>query len=209
MILHLVIIKSRIFTANVTCSSCAECAGAPYIIAVGASGGSIIGDYAFNDCVSITTLVIGNSVTAIGDYAFYGCESITTLVIGNSVTAIGDYAFGKCTGLSSVIIPSLVTSVGDFTFSGCLGLTSVTIIGNSVTTMGRYVFSMSYGLRNAYLGCDLPYDDTSPLFRSSFFEVNVVRLSCAPTSGKMYSYCSNRLLNSYPTVNICSVIGRL
>ena len=39
----------------------------------------------------------------IGNEAFYECTSLTSVVIGNSVTSIGNQAFYRCTGLKSVI----------------------------------------------------------------------------------------------------------
>ncbi len=48
---------------------------------------------AFDDCTSLTSVTIPNSVTSIGDYAFNGCFSLTNVTIPNSVTSIGDGAF--------------------------------------------------------------------------------------------------------------------
>ena len=45
---------------------------------------------------TLTSVVIGNSVTSIGDYAFYVCFSLSSVVIGNSVTSIGKNAFENC-----------------------------------------------------------------------------------------------------------------
>ena len=72
-----------------------------------------IGDYAFDDCIGLTSVTIPNSVTSIGDYAFYGCSSLTSVTIPNSVTSIGDYAFYNCSGLTSVTIGNSVTSIGE------------------------------------------------------------------------------------------------
>ena len=99
-----------------------------------------IGDSAFSDCISLTSITIPDSVTSLGDHAFFKCDSLTSITIGNGVTSIGCDAFGSCTSLASVTIPESVTSLGEFAFSGCSRLASVTI-PDSVTSIGDYAFS--------------------------------------------------------------------
>jgi hypothetical protein len=84
-----------------------------------------IGGYAFSS-LSVTNVIIPNSVVSIGGYAFDGCKALGKVIIGNSVTTIGDYAFQEC-GLRNVIIPNSVISIGDYAFAGCAGLTNVII----------------------------------------------------------------------------------
>ena len=69
---------------------------------------------------------IPSSVTSIGEWAFYDCTSLTSITIPNSVTCIGNSAFSGCAGLTRITIPSSVTSIGNCAFSGCANLTSVT-----------------------------------------------------------------------------------
>ena len=101
-----------------------------------------IGDYAFRNCDSLTSVTIPDSVTTIGDYTFYKCSSLTSITIGDSVTTIGNYAFCNCDSLTSVTIPDSVTTIGEYAFGYCSSLTSITI-GDSVTTIGY----------NAFFGC--------------------------------------------------------
>ena len=79
-----------------------------------------IGEEAFDNCSSLTSVTIPNSVTSIGDYVFSGCSSLTSVTISNSVTSIGRSAFQNCSSLTSVTIPNSVTSIGNSTFYGCI-----------------------------------------------------------------------------------------
>ena len=76
-----------------------------------------IGDYAFRDCDSLTSVTIGDSVTTIGEQAFNYCRSLTSVTIGDSVTTIGNYAFYNCTSLTSVYCKATTPpSLGDDAF---------------------------------------------------------------------------------------------
>ena len=89
------------------------------------NGVTSIGNNAFYDCTSLTSVTIPSSVTSIGEYAFYNCSSLTSVTIPNGVTSIGYRAFDNCTSLTSVTIPNSVTSIGWDAFSGCSALTDV------------------------------------------------------------------------------------
>ena len=104
-----------------------------------------IADYAFHDCIGLTSVTIPDSVTSIGVSAFSLCTGLISVTIENGVTSIGDYAFFGCNGLTSFTIPDSVTSIGEDAFSLCKGLISVTI-GNSVTSIGWNAFSDCTGL---------------------------------------------------------------
>ena len=102
-------------------------------------GVTSIGEDAFWNYTSLTSVTIPDSVTSIGGYAFHNCTSLTSVTIPDSVTSIGGYAFHNCTSLTSVTIPDSVTSIGEYTFSQCTSLTSVTI-PDSVTSIGGQAF---------------------------------------------------------------------
>ena len=58
-----------------------------------------IGGFAFDECESLTSINIPNSVTKIRSHAFCGCKSLTSITIPDSVTEIGKYAFWGCESL--------------------------------------------------------------------------------------------------------------
>ncbi len=98
-----------------------------------------IAAYAFQLCVDLTNVTIGDGVTNIGMIAFLGCYGLPSVRIPGSVTSIGEYAFEYCNGLTNVTIADGVASIGIVAFASCSSLTRVTIPG-SVTTIGKEAF---------------------------------------------------------------------
>ena len=113
---------------------------------------TLIGNGAFQDCTSLTSITIPSSVTSIGSYAFSGCTSLESIIVDENNTAyklidgvlyskdgttLVCYPAGKKD--TSFTIPSSVTSIGRDAFYGCTSLTSVTI-PESVTSIGSFAF---------------------------------------------------------------------
>jgi hypothetical protein len=99
-----------------------------------------IGVSGFADCKKLQSVVIPESVTSIGSHAFRSCISLNSVVIPDSVTEIGSHAFGSCSSLTSIVIPESVTSISDSLLSSCTLLTSIEI-PNSVTSIGSSAFN--------------------------------------------------------------------
>ena len=141
-----------------------------------------IGMCAFRHCRSLTSITIPNSVTSIGGDAFYGCSSLTSIIIPNSVTSIGYYAFRNCSGLQSITIPNSVTIILDYAFSGCSSLTSI-IIPNTVTSIGEGAFYKCINLTSV----TIPNSVTS-IGREAFYGCSGLISVTIPNSVKEISY---------------------
>ena len=98
---------------------------------------------------SITDVIIDNYCKIIGDYAFNNCSSLTSIEIPDSVISIGESAFASCSSLTSIEIPDNVTSIGCSAFKGCCSLQEITLpfVGASKTANNGYdqVFGYIFG----------------------------------------------------------------
>ena len=103
------------------------------------TNGESIGESAFYNCSSLTSITIPDSVTSIGEYAFGNCSSLTSIAIPDGVTSIEYSAFGNCSSLTSITIPDGVTSIGGWAFYNCSSLTNITI-PDSVTSIRENAF---------------------------------------------------------------------
>ncbi|MDE6717130.1 MAG: leucine-rich repeat domain-containing protein [Muribaculaceae bacterium] len=96
-----------------------------------------IGDSAFSECMSLTSVVIPDGVTAIGNRTFYHCPSLESVRIPGSVISIGDYAFTSCKSFNSILIPEGVQSIGRWALQTC-GVKTV-ILPSTIKYFGEEV----------------------------------------------------------------------
>ena len=102
-----------------------------------ANGLNYSGDIVIPESVSISGKTY--KVTSIDSGAFDNCIWVTSVIMGESVTTIKDWAFGNCVGLTAIKIPDSVTSIGEFAFFGCSELETVEL-GESVNSIGERAF---------------------------------------------------------------------
>lgn len=88
----------------------------------------------------IETVSIGENVTSIGNYAFRDCSSLTSISLPDDITGtIGSWAFGQ-TRITSITIPDSITGIGTSIFNGCTNLENITI-GSGITIISARAFT--------------------------------------------------------------------
>ena len=135
------------YTGDIVIPSAVEYEGVTYDV-------TAIGENAFQECSSITTVTIGEKITSIGVSAFWGCWNLEKVIVTNLSNwcsiSFDNYDANPLyhanhlysdmnTEITNLVIPSDVISIGKLAFLKCQGLTSVTI-PNNVTSIGSSAF---------------------------------------------------------------------
>jgi len=98
-------------------------------------------DGVFENCLSLTSVILPNTLTMIGCKTFYGCKSLSSVFIPQGVTIIYGSAFYGCTALTSIDLPSSITNMSDSTFKNCTSLNTFIIRATTPPTINSNAFS--------------------------------------------------------------------
>lgn len=172
-------------------------------------GNSITGidSQAFRDCTGLTSITVPDSVTMIGRYTFAGCTGLTSVTIPDSVTEIGNNAFQGCTSLKSITIPDSVKVISGHAFYGCTGLTSVTL-PDSLTKIGDFVFSGCTGLTSVTIPDSVTVIGDSAFNQCTGLTSVVIPDSVTEIGSNTFSSCTGITSLTWNAVN-CSSKGNM
>lgn len=143
-----------------------------------------IGGNTFAGCTNLTSVKIPDGITSIDYGAFTECESLTSINIPDSVTNIDDWAFGNCSSLSSVVIPDSTTYIGMYAFYWCTNLETV-IFGKNVEEIGWYAFENCISLTDVYYaGTEEEWNEIEQNYNYPLLNATIHFNSTAPEPGK-------------------------
>ena len=107
--------------------------------------------YAFQDCTTLESVAIPNSITSIVHGVFYGCTELRDVTIPDCVNFIGYNAFSHCISLEHIILPDELQELDNYVFMDCFNLKTINL-PDSLTTIGDSVFEGCSDLIQMELG---------------------------------------------------------
>ena len=153
-----------------------------------------IGNFAFEDCKSLTSVTIPEGVISISNYAFSGCENLENISVPNSVLKISETAFdftayssneknweddvlyigsalicARSTVNGTYEIKNGTTVIADSAFNRCKELKSV-IIPNGIKSIGANVFNGCELLKDIIIPKSVVSVDCSAFYNTAYYD---------------------------------------
>ncbi|MGN1051658.1 MAG: leucine-rich repeat protein, partial [Acutalibacteraceae bacterium] len=102
--------------------------------------------------LTISSIVIPDSVTELGEYCFLDCANLSSVTIGSGITSLTTGAFARCTSLESINIPENVEKIQPLCFYGDTNLKTINLASNAINYIGCEAFTYCENLGNVKLG---------------------------------------------------------
>jgi uncharacterized repeat protein (TIGR02543 family) len=111
------------------------------VVLISNSSYTVIDDYAMYG-LSVKSITLTDKIITIGDYAFYNNSTLTSIYFNQYIESVGSYAFANCISLSSISFHtySNLETISDYAFSGCTSLKTLNINYN-VSEIGLGAFA--------------------------------------------------------------------
>lgn len=95
--------------------------------------------YTGGPVLTIPSKINGQLVTAIGEGAFYDCDTLTTIILPGTLREIGAYAFAECSNLRGMEFPDTLTYIGEGAFENCIAFEAAYVpAGVSIIEAGAF-----------------------------------------------------------------------
>jgi hypothetical protein len=106
-----------------------------------------IGEYAFDECYTLTEIIIPEGVISIEDWAFAYCIGLTNITLPEGLLNIGESTFRHCEYLETIYIPQSVNNIEAEAFRDCDRLLEVTL-PEGLTIIKHHTFTWCESLKS-------------------------------------------------------------
>ena len=151
---------------------------------------TLIGNYSFSDCISLTSITLPETLILIGNEAFSNCPSLSSITLPENLTHIGGSAFQNCSSLSSITLPENLTSIGGSAFRNCSSLSSITLPA-ALFSIGDNAFSYCSNLSSITLPAALTSIEDNAFSYCSNLSSITLPAALISIGDYAFSYCSN------------------
>lgn len=134
----------------------------------------------FQDCISLETITLPESIKCIGRDFFSGCKQIKNVMLPSSCLSIAANCFENCSSLTSIEFPKSLISIEDWAFKDS-GLSGEIILPNNIRYIGQDAF------RNCKLIENFTFPDNCALMvdiRALYGCENLTSISIPNNGGK-------------------------
>ena len=116
----------------------------------------------FDQCESLTSVTLPESLTMLDSFLFRGCTKLEGVTLPQDLTSIPIGLF-KNSGLKSIVIPSKVDDLGGDAFAGCSALENVEIKAN-LKRIYHQAFANCTSLKSLYIPSSLLIEMDESIF---------------------------------------------
>ena len=97
---------------------------------------AIISSGAFENCTTLTSINLPNSVSIIDRIAFMGCTNLASCDLPDSLVELGNNVFEGCSKLTTMTLPATMRSIGKSAFYECSGMKTLYCKSITPPTLG-------------------------------------------------------------------------
>lgn len=104
----------------------------------------IVGEYMFEDCKNLISIVLPSNTIKIENNAFERCTSLKELNVPEACTEIEGFVFSQCTNLEVINISKSINKINDLAIYGCPNLQSINVSKDNswFTSVDGILFSL-------------------------------------------------------------------
>ena len=112
--------------------------GCKNLLALSAENIHVVSPHAFDGCIGLIHLSLGDEISEVKEYSFASCTSLTNFKCDKNIHSIGAYAFSN-SGLEHFTFSEDALTIGEYAFCNCMNLKSAEFqSGKSELTIGMF-----------------------------------------------------------------------